>query len=441
MEFSKDFVWGAASSSYQTEGNREGRGDSIWDEFCERPGAIRNGETGEIACDGLRHYREDVHHLKQLGLTAYRFSISWPRIFPDGRGVPNQEGLAYYDRLVDLLLKEGVVPHVTLYHWDLPLALEREGGWRNRDTALAFAEYAGFMARHFSGRVQHYCTLNEPQCFIGLGYGTGEHAPGATLKGSELFTCAANALLAHGLSVQEIRKASTEPVQVGAASTGKLCYPLHNTPENQAAAEAASFQVEEKEWWFSHTWFLDAILLGSLPPELHILKDCIPQDDWKIICQPLDFLGINVYNGTQVDENGDYVERITGYPRTSLKWPVTPQVMRYGLRWLYQRYHMPMYITENGQASNDRIYLDGNVHDLDRIDFLHRYLLELRDCCSEGVPIKGYFHWSLTDNFEWNNGYDERMGLIFVHYPTQRRIRKDSAAWYAGIVQSNGRLL
>lgn len=441
MEFPKQFVWGAASSSYQTEGNRSGRGDSIWDEFCTRPGAIRNNETGDIACDGLRRFREDVRLLKQLGLSAYRFSLSWPRIFPDGRGEPNRAGLDYYDDLIDLLLAEGITPYVTLYHWDLPLALERQGGWRCRETALAFAEYAGFVARHFAGRVRHYCTLNEPQCFIGLGYGTGEHAPGVCLEGSELFACAANALLAHGLAVQAIRQKSEEPIQIGVASTGKLCYPLHDTAENRAAAERASFLAEGDRWWFTHTWFLDAILLGSLPPELQALADSIPQEDWAIIRQPLDFLGVNVYNGTQTDERGEYADRIPGFPRTALKWPVTPQVMRYGSRWLYRRYHLPMYITENGQSCNDRIFLDGKVHDPDRIDFLHRYLLELRECCAEGVPIKGYFHWSLTDNFEWNNGYDERMGLVYLHYPTQHRIVKDSAEWYARTAQTNGRLL
>lgn len=447
MEFPKDFIWGAASSSYQTEGawDGENRGENIWDTFCQVPGAVNNGESGDAACDGYHRFEEDVKLLRQMGLSAYRFSLSWPRILPTGRGAVNPEGLAYYDRLVDLLLEQGITPYVTLYHWDLPTDLQKAGGWQNRETAFAFEEYAKVVVEHFSGRVRHYITVNEPQCFIGLGYGVGEHAPGLRLDEAELLECAHNALLAHGLAVRAMRDIAGQSIEIGFASTGQLCYPAQPTPENQEAAYRASFAVGNDRWWFSHAWFLDAAVLGrypaDVPDSLQRFAESIPKADWSIICQPLDFLGLNVYNGHQVDQRGKYVQREAGFPRTSLKWPVTPQVMRYGCRWLHRRYGLPLFITENGQACNDRIFLDGKVHDPDRIDFLHRYLRELRQACAEGVPIKGYFHWSLTDNFEWHNGYDDRMGLIFIHYPTQRRIKKDSAYWYEKMVKSNGRNL
>lgn len=447
MEFPNGFVWGAASSSYQTEGAWDGqnRGESIWDAFCRVPGAVKNGESGDVACDGYHRYAEDIALLKQMGLSAYRFSLSWPRLFPTGRGEKNPEGWAYYDRLVDLLLEQGITPYLTLYHWDLPLALQENGGWQNRETAVVFAEYARAVVQHFSGRVRHYITLNEPQCFIGLGYGTGEHAPGLQLGEAELLVCGHHALLAHGLAVQAMRAAALQPIEIGLASTGKLCYPVQPTAENQEAAYRASFALEQNQWSFHHAWFLDAAVLGHYPlkaPEsLRAFAQSIPEADWAIIHQPLDFLGLNVYNGHAVDANGEYVERGPGFPRTSLKWPVTPQVMYSGCKWLYRRYGLPLYITENGQACNDRIFLDGSVHDPDRIDFLHRYLLELQRACAEGIPVRGYFHWSLTDNFEWHNGYDERMGLIFIDYSTQRRISKDSAKWYAQVAASNGHCL
>ena len=444
MQFPKDFVWGAASSSYQIEGafDQDGKGLSIWDVFCRKPGAIKNGDTGDVACDSYRLYKRDVEMLTQLGAKAYRFSISWPRILPDGTGAVNQKGLDYYDALVDLLLEKGITPHITLYHWDLPQTLQDRGGWLNRDTAKAFAEYAGLVVHHLGERVRHYTTLNEPQCFIGLGYGSGLHAPGLQLPLEQQLTCMHNALLAHGLGCKAIRQQSPAGVQVGIASTGRVCYPSFDTPERRKAARAATFAVSENDWSFTHNWFLDPALLGHYPENapgaLGRFAAQAAADDLAIIHQPLDFLGINLYNGHEVDENGAYIPRYPGFPRTSLKWPVTPEAIRFGCLWLYERYGLPIYITENGQACNDRIFLDGAVHDPDRIDFLHRYLLALEKAMQEGALVKGYFHWSLMDNFEWHNGYDERMGLFYTDFVTQRLIPKDSATWYANLIRQNG---
>lgn len=446
MQFPRDFVWGAASSSYQIEGafDQDGKGLSVWDVFCRKPGAIKNDDTGDIACDSYRLYARDVEQLVQLGVKAYRFSISWPRILPNGTGAINQKGFAYYDALVDLLLKNGITPYVTLYHWELPQALEEQGGWLNKDTAYAFGQYAEAVARHFDRRVRHYMTLNEPQCFIWLGYGSGIHAPGLQLPLEEQLTCMHNALLAHGLACQALRQHSTDPVQIGIASTGRVCYPSQDTPERRLAARDATFALYESDWAFTHNWFLDAALLGRYPENtpcaLGRFAAQVAPDDWGIIHQTVDFIGLNLYNGHQVDENGVYLPRSPGFPRTAMKWPVTPEAMHFGCLWLYERYGLPLYITENGQACNDRIFLDGAVHDPDRIDFLHRYLLALEAAIQEGTPVLGYFHWSLMDNFEWNCGYDERMGLFYTDYATQRLIPKDSAVWYANLIRKNGNI-
>lgn len=443
MSFPKGFVWGAASASYQIEGacDEDGKGPSIWDEFCRREGAVKNGDTGDIACDAYHRFAEDVELLCGMGLRAYRFSISWPRILPEGRGEVNPAGFLYYDRLVDLLLEKGIEPYITLYHWDLPLALEKEGGWLVRSTAEAFAEYASIVAKHFDGRVKNYFTLNEPQCTMLLGYSAGQHAPGKTLPLGECLSGIHNLLLAHGYAVRAIRSNSSAPVSIGIASTGKLCYPEKDTAENIDAARRASFYAETGDVLFSHSWVLDPVLFGHYPseadPELAAFASRIPPADMDAICQPIDYLGLNIYNGTEVDGEGRKTKKYPGFPRTSLKWAVTPEVLRYGPRWISERYRLPVYITENGQACNDRIFLDGKIHDPDRIDYLARYLGELEKSIDEGVPVRGYFHWSLTDNFEWHNGYDERFGLVYVDFRTCERIRKDSSYWFADFAAAN----
>jgi beta-glucosidase len=447
MPFPKSFVWGAASSAYQTEGafDEDGKGISIWDDFCRTPGVIQNGQDGRISCDTYHRYPEDVRLMKQMGLGAYRFSVSWPRIMPEGRGTVNEKGLAFYDRLVDLLLENGITPYMTLYHWDLPSALQREGGWLNRDTCDAFAEYASVLAKHFDGRVHHYITLNEPQCVIKLGNTTGINAPGLKLPVRGQLLCMHHLMLAHGMAIQALRTGSSSPLQVGIASTGKLCYPINETEENYHAARNASFTMRENDWAFTHTWCLDAAVLGrytqDTPDFLHDFSCSVSASDWSIIRQPLDFIGANIYHGSPVDKQGCAVPFPAGYPKTAIGWPITPLALRYGTRSLYERYGLPILISENGLSCNDRIYLDGKVHDADRIDYLRRYLLELEKAINDGVDVIGYLHWCLTDNFEWDLGYGQRFGLIYIDYSTQRRITKDSAAWYGCVVQSNGKSL
>ncbi|QOX64141.1 family 1 glycosylhydrolase [Anoxybacterium hadale] len=461
MTFPTDFLWGAGSAAYQIEGawNKDKKGPSIWDDFCHTPGHIRGDETGDIAADAYHRFETDLAVMKEIGLKSYRFSISWPRIFPDGKGRLNKKGFVYYDRIVDDLLNAEITPFITLYHWDLPLALERSGGWRCRDTADAFIRYAEEIARHFDGRVKHYITLNEPQCFIGLGYVSALHAPGRMLSQQAAVQCIHHALLAHGGAISAMRSASSSSLQIGLASTGKICFPeaqnakalspqCHNAAANELlntaekAAYDATFRLD-KDWTFSHTWLLDAAVTGIYPEEMaafRILNETISDADRRAISEPMDLIGLNIYNGVPVDKKGNRIKKAPGFPRTALKWPITPACMYYGPKFLYKRYGLPIIITENGQSCNDRIFLDGSVHDVDRIDFLTQYLLKLKEAVAEGIPLRGYFHWSLTDNFEWHSGYDERFGLTYIDYETQRRIIKDSGYWYRELIRINGDL-
>lgn len=440
MSFDSDFVWGAASAAYQTEGawQEDGKGPSIWDIFCHETGHIMNDETGDISCDSYHHLEEDVMLMKEVGLLAYRFSISWPRLFPAGDKVLNEEGLQFYDKMIDLLLENQITPYITLYHWDLPQALQEDGGWSNRKTADAFAYYAEFVANHFKTRVKHFITLNEPQIFIMLGLQSGVHAPGFRLSDKELFSCVHNALLAHGMAVKAMRETAPD-LLIGISSTGKLCYPATDSLENIEAADKECFSFHDSSWLFTHTLFLDPVILGKYPENLSKEFDefarNIPEDEMKIISMPLDFLGVNIYNGIPIGSDGKPVKKVDGFPRTALKWAVTEKVMRYGINSLYRRYHLPILITENGQACNDRIFLDGKVHDPDRIDFLQRYLSELEKAVNDGTKVLGYFHWSFLDNFEWHSGYDERFGLVYVDYETKERILKDSAYWFKNIIK------
>ena len=442
--FPKDFLWGAASSAYQIEGyaTADGGGASIWDTFCHTPGKIAYGDTGDIACDAYHRYEEDIALLKELGAKAYRFSTSWARVDPHADGRWNEAGLAYYDRVVDACLAAGIEPYLTLYHWELPQAAQAWYGWESRETAEAFGRYAGKMAAHFKGRVRHYFTLNEPQCTVGLGYASGVHAPGLQLNRAGQFRVLRNQLLAHGYAQRAIKAADPDAV-VGIASTGRLCYPQQETPEDIAAAREATFAVDDNDWTFTHNWLLDPICFGTFPDArgtaLELLANSVSPEDMAIIhCVP-DMLGYNIYNGHEVKAAGSgfaYVPRYPGFPRTALKWPVCPEVLDWGVRFLQERYGLPGYITENGLSCNDRIYLDGNVHDPDRIDFLARYLQALNRAIDSGADIRGYFHWALTDNFEWHNGYCDRFGLVFIDYPTATRIPKDSFRWYQKVIRS-----
>ena len=442
--FPKDFIWGVACASYQCEGawNEDGKGRNIWDDFTHVPGNILNGDTGDRACDSYHRWAEDVRLMKQFGIQAYRFSISWARIIPDGDGAVNEKGLEFYDNLVNALIASGIKPMITLYHWDLPSALQDKGGWLNRDIVSAFGRYARVIAEHFKGRVDTYMTLNEPQCVTGLGYLEGIHAPGWKLGEREALKCYFNLCLAHSEATRQIRQALGQDCRIGVASCGRLCYPRVDTPAGREAAYKATF--DPADWVFSMNIFLDPLFFrrfaeGS-PRVVEEFAAGISQADWDSMEAP-DFVGINVYQGDPVEEDGSMSPIPAGFPLTATKWKVTPEVLHFGPMQIYQRYGKPVLITENGLSCNDRVYLDGKVHDADRIDFLTRYLRSLSQASKEGVPLMGYLQWSFLDNFEWSNGYNERFGIIYVDYESCDRIPKDSAQWYAQVIASNGEIL
>lgn len=450
MGFRKDFVWGAATASYQVEGAayEDGKGLSIWDTFCQKEGKVFGGHTGEVACDQYHRYPEDVQLMKQMGLKAYRFSINWPRILPEGIGKVNMEGINYYNRLIDELIANGIEPYITLYHWELPYELHKKGGWLNEESVEWFREFSEVVAEHFSDRVKYYFTFNEPQCFIALGYFTGDHAPGLKYGYKEYFQICHNVLKAHGASVLALRKYGKQPLQIGFAPTSAFYFPQTDKKEDIEIARKAMFglytTVEASMWNVS--WISDPIMFGRYPEEgLKKFAQYLPkitEEDMALIHQPLDFYGLNIYNAVEVraGENGELevVKRYDGFPKTALDWPVTPECLYWPIKFLYERYQKPIYITENGMAGTDWISVDGKVHDGPRVDFYHRYLRELKKAVSDGVDVAGYFAWSLMDNFEWAKGYSERFGLIFVDYQTQQRTIKDSGYWYKEVISCNG---
>ena len=447
MEFPKDFVWGAATSSFQIEGaaEQDAKGHSVWDAFCRRPGAIADGSNGDVACDHYNQWPDDVALLKDLGANAYRFSISWPRVLPDGVGQVNEKGLAFYDALVDGLLEAGVQPWVTLFHWDYPEALLRRGGWLNRESVEWFAEFTQVVVDRLSDRVSHWMTLNEPQCFIGLGHGTGTHAPGIRLGLADMLLVTHHVLLAHGRSVQVIRARAKTPPKVGWASVGHVHYPATPDAPDVEAARDLTFSLPQ-EWIWNIAWYADPICRGYYPEDgLRRFGAAAVRPrsgDLQTIHQPLDFFGLNIYFGDAVSLGPEGQvrpqKRVDGHPHTDFDWPVSPEAMYWGPKFIHERYELPVYITENGLASLDWVAEDGLVHDPQRIDFTRRYLRELARAAADGVDVRGYFHWSLLDNFEWAEGYKKRFGLVHVDFATGRRTPKESFAWYRDLISRNG---
>lgn len=450
MEFPKNFLWGTAASAYQIEGRdtNDGKGDHIWNIYEREPGHIYENQTGDIACDHIHRFKEDVAIMKKMGLKAYRFSMDWSRLLPEGTGRVNETGVKFYSDLIDELLANGVEPFITMYHWELPYELYKKGGWLNRDIAEWFGEYAKLIAERFSDRVKYFFTLNEPQCFVGLGYLRGEHAPGIKAMLRDTFEMAHNALRAHGRAVQMLRAYAKQPIEVGFAPTCGMCYPETEKPEDIEAARQMMFSMSlqpSDNWTWNVAWWSDPVLLGHYPEEgLRLYEPYLPKitdADMKLISEPLDIYGQNIYNGRCFrmgpDGKPQEVTRPLGAPKTAVGWPVTPECIYWGLKYLDERYHMPMYLTENGMSCHDCISLDGKVHDPNRIDFLARYLKQVKRAASE-IDLRGYFEWTLLDNFEWNKGYAERFGLVYVDFETQKRIWKDSAYWYADVVKENG---
>lgn len=447
MTFPQHFVWGAATASFQIEGaaKLDGKGPSVWDMFCTKPGAVFGGHTGDVACDHYHRYTSDVAIMKTIGLKAYRLSLSWPRVLPEGTGVVNEKGLAFYDRLLDALLEAGIEPYITLFHWDYPLALYRRGGWLSPDSPAWFADYTDLVVRRYSDRVKHWMTLNEPQCFTLLGHESGIHAPGEKLARSEVLLAIHHVLLAHGKATQAARAAARQPLKVGIAPVGSTSIPATDSDADRRAASDHMWSCDANTW--ANSWWLDPIFFGKYPDDgLRSFGAHVPPigpNDFSTIQQPLDFLGLNIYYASVVrgvDNRYEIVQPAPGSPMNALGWSITPDALYYGPKGFYERYKVPIFITENGITVRDAIATDGKVHDPQRIDFTRRYLRSLHRAISEGVRVEGYFHWSLLDNFEWAEGYKERFGLVYVDYATQERTLKDSAYWYRDVIASNGAL-
>ena len=445
MSFRKDFIWGAATAAYQIEGafDEDGKGRNIWDEFTHIEGKISDSSTGDIACDHYHRYKEDVRLMAELGIKAYRFSISWSRILSDGTGEVNQKGIDFYNDLINELLKYGIEPYVTLYHWDLPYALHLKGGWLNDDITDYFEEYTTIVAENFGDRVKNFITFNEPQVFTGCGYFEGCHAPGYKLADKELLRICHNILKAHGKAVRVLRRMVSN-VKIGFTSASSPLVPVSDNDVD--AARNAFFSSGKGHFIFSEAFWHDAIVFGKYPDDvLNAYGDDFPkitEKDMQLISEPIDFIGLNIYTGSYVKTNKDgFAERLRcspGHPRTAIGWDIIPETLYWGTKFYYDRYRLPIYITENGMSAHDCISLDGKVHDPNRIDYLDRYLLELKKSAEDGVDIAGYFQWSLLDNFEWAKGYSERFGMIYVDYPTQNRIIKDSGYWYKTVIENNG---
>ena len=447
--FPPDFLWGAATSAYQIEGaaHEDGRAQSAWDRFAAIPGATYQGQTGEIAADHYHRMEEDVALMADLNLSAYRFSLSWPRILPQGTGAVNERGLDFYDRLVDALLARGIRPLATLYHWDLPLALQDRGGWLVRDTAYAFADYAEVVARRLGDRVDWWITHNEPWCSAYLGYALGIHAPG--LHDKQLAVEAGHhILLSHGLAVPRMRGHLSSQAQVGIAPDFYPVYAADDRPETLLAVKQADA--------FRNRWFLDPLFRGCYPDELFTTLGVVPpavrDSDFSIISAPIDFLGINYYSRMLVRGRADTIsiaertgpvdsyeaiKRIPGASYTDMGWEIFPDGLANILTRIHREYApKALIITESGAAFDDHWDGSHDIHDQQRTDYLQRHVQTVAQVIREGVPIKGYCVWSFLDNFEWSEGYRKRFGLVYVDYPTQRRIIKDSGRWYASFVAS-----
>jgi beta-glucosidase len=447
MGFPKEFIWGVATASYQIEGAPylAGGGHSVWDMFCKRPGKIHDASNGDIACDHFNRFREDAALMKELGIPNYRLSISWPRVIPNGTGAVSEQGLSFYDQLIDTLLENDINPHVTLYHWDTPYELYLQGGWLNPDISKWFQDYTEVVASKLGDRATSWMTLNEPQCFIGLGMENGIHAPGDKLGQQEILWAAHNSLLAHGRAVQALRANITNDAKIGWAPVGVCSIPYTDSPEDIEAARKATLEMDKLNTWSVSMWN-DPVFFGTYPKVVQdVWATCYRQPaegDMEIIQQPLDFFGANIYNAGYVragaDGKPEEVPHEQGMARTIYHWPVTPSALYYGPKFFYEKYGKPIVITENGLGLSDWIHTDGKVHDPQRIDFLTRYLREFQRAGEDGVDIAGYFQWSFMDNFEWNEGYRFRFGLVHVDYQSQARTPKDSAYWYRDVIRTNG---
>ncbi len=432
--FPRNFAWGVATAAYQIEGawNEDGKGESIWDRFSHSPGNILDGTTGDIACDHYRRFPEDIKLMQELGIKNYRMSISWPRVMPSGRGKINEKGLDFYDRLIDELLSADIEPFVTLYHWDLPQALQDLGGWQNRELCKYFQDYCALVLKRYSDRVKFWTTFNEPWVIANLGHRTGEMAPGLKSQKSCLQVIH-NILLAHGMGVQAIR-AIDPAAQAGIV---QILFPTDPASDSESDRQAAEFA-----WRKDSAWFLDPLFKAQYPPDVwdSYGADCplVEAGDMALISQKLDFLGVNFYFRNVMSAAGR-LTNIPGAQYTDMGWEVYAPALRHLLERISKDYRLPpIYITENGAAFKDEPAENGQIHDPERMNYIKEHLLEAHAALREGVELRGYFLWSFLDNFEWAFGLSKRFGIVFVDYESQKRIPKDSAIWYSSVIRKNG---
>ena len=432
IAFPDGFLWGAASAAPQIEGgwNEGGRRPSIWDVAPKKK--IKNGEDCHVSCDHFHRWREDVALMKELGLKSYRFSISWSRVIPE-EGKVNTEGLRFYSDLVDALIEAEIEPLVTVYHWDMPLWVYRKGGWMSEKIVPMFREYTKAVVDVLSDRVTWWMTINEPGCFIMNGYLQGVHAP---FKRSylALSKLSRNCMLAHSEAVNVIRQYAKKPPKVGVAFSSGAYVPKTEEPADVETARKNS--VEAGNGLMANRWWMDPMILGKPVRAYGVFAS--REKDMAQIAQPLDFMGLNIYTSFNYGDWGKVEHAPAGTPRNSLGWVIDERVMYWNVKFIYERYGLPIMITENGISLNDAVSLDGSVHDPQRTDFIRRYLGQLKRTINEGIPVIGYQHWSVMDNFEWAEGYDPRFGLVFVDFNTGQRIVKDSAWEYKKIIETNG---
>lgn len=438
-QFPEGFVWGAAAASAQIEGAaaEDGKGESVWDHFSAIPGKVVNGDTPAVACDHYHRYEDDAEMMRDLGILHYRLSVAWPRIFPQGTGAVNERGLDFYDRLIDALLARGITPWVTLFHWDMPQALEEKGGWLARPTVDAFATYSSAVVKRLADRVKNWFTVNEIPCFIGLSYEQGIHAPGRKLDKKSVNQAYHHALLAHGSAVRTVRDYGGPGARVGLVHN-----PGTPIPFTETEADIAAARMEYKR---QNASLMGPVFAGQYPADFMTGQAAphIQPGDLELISQPTDFFGLNLYAGAFIRAGADGQPQTLPFPKQfpqgDLPWiHITPQTLYWAIRWAAEMYGVKdVYITENGSAFEDRVQPDGEIVDLDRREYLRNYLISLHRAHAEGYGIRGYFVWSLMDNYEWAEGYTKRFGITYVDYKTQKRTPKLSARWYGKVIAEN----
>ncbi|WP_309381350.1 GH1 family beta-glucosidase [Cerasicoccus frondis] len=450
MKFPDQFNWGVSSSAYQVEGawDEDGKGLSVWDYFVQEEGRMWRNQTGKVACDHYHRFKEDVALMARIGVKSYRFSLSWPRLLPNGTGKVNKKGVRFYNMLIDELLAHDIEPWVTLFHWDYPYALYLRGGWLNPDSSKWFEEYTRVVISQFSDRVSHWMTINEPQCFLGLGYYDGYQAPGLKLCLRECLLAGHNVLLAHGRAVAAIRNHAKLKPTIGWSPAASAYRPATESLNDINAAREATYAIYPNNLW-NTCWWTDPVLLGHYPEEgLQIYGKNAPaasKSEMKLIYQPIDFCGCNLFQVSPIkmSESGVPVgvELEPNEPISTYEWSLNTDGIYWALRYFHERYQTPLIITENGCSLLDQIGHDGAVHDTNRKEFIVGSLLSLHRAISDGIDVQGYFHWSLLDSFEWQEGYKHRFGLVFVDFQTQERTLKESAFTYQEIISTNGESL